>query len=314
MTAPILPKEFQIEFNGAAKKYSILLQDADYPKALESVKNLYDKMLGWQKKCQKRLHKGYPISNIGYILYLQDKAEEALEYFILAYVEVLLSADRVDEADATPAGQTLIQGYGLSPGSLEPLKKKVSELKEQGRIPLKPEEVIKQLEKSKGGYGDLKAKTTVKGEEHGLQPIVVSESPWKKRVFIGESIGSSSAIAQIAEIVRQLGYDAIVCSDFEDPEDTDAKEKSLILLRNCKYAVFDIAEPKGEPELTEVKEAGAHNIKTLLIWPKSKEASIRQMLESQIDLRKVSFDFYEGTKELEDILWEFLPPIPLCRK
>lgn len=310
MTAPILPEEFQKEFTKAAVKYSTRLQTSDYSEALEILKNLYAKMLGWQKKCRKRLHKEYPLRNIGYVLYLQDKADEALEYFILAYIESLLSADGADEADRTSAGHTLAEGYGLSPASLEPLKKKVSEIKASGKIPMRPEEVIKKLEKSKGGYSDLKTKTTAKGGEDHPQPVVVSESPWGERVFVGESIGSIFAIKQIAETLRELGYDAIVCSDFEDPEDTEPAEKSLILLRNCKYAIFSIAEPPGEPELIEVKEASARNIKTLLIWQKSKEAAIIKMLESQIDLQKISYNSYVGTKGLKSTLWEFLPQKP----
>ena len=90
MAAPTLPEQPQREFDDAAKKYSICIHTQEYPTALTIMKDLYDKMLGWQGEYQKRFHKGYPIHNIGYTLYLQNEHQEAIKYFVLAYTNLFL--------------------------------------------------------------------------------------------------------------------------------------------------------------------------------------------------------------------------------
>lgn len=301
MTAPILPKELQEELDDFAGRYSICIHTQEYPVALNIVTDLHNKMLGWQQKYGQRFHKGYPIHNIGYTLYLQNKPQEALRYFILAYIEDLLSADSEDEADSTPAGQTLLLGYKLSPKLLEPLKKKVGELREQNRIPLKPEEVLQELEKSKIDYKDIEAKITVK---HRLRKFTIFDSEWERRVFIG---GSGDAIINyMRDTVEKLGlgYDAIVATDFNMPEGMSIYHKCLTLLHCCKYAIFDLSKQAGQ--LIEVERAPDYGIKTLVIWQTMDERFITEMLKGCLDNRRIGHKSYTEFAEMEGIFREFL--------
>lgn len=308
MAYPPLPEEAQRAFDNTARIYAVAIYGGHYAQALAVIKNLYHKMLGWQDKYHMRFHKGYPLHNIGYTLHLQDKHPDAEEYFVLAFIEDLLSADNEDEADSTPAGQTLLLGYEFTSALLETIKRKVRELKEEGKIPFTPEEVAQELKKPKAEFRNLQAKITIipKGTPP-LEPFTRFKTEWDRRVFVGGSIGSDFIIKSLAKIVRQLGYDTVVCSEFDTPEGLSIHNKCLVLLHNCKYAIFDVAEQVGQ--LMELERVSDYGVETLVIWPKNKDKAITQMLKSQIDFTKMKHRLYEETDDWETIIRDFLPTV-----
>jgi hypothetical protein len=305
MAAPTLPEQLQREFDDMASKYSICIHTQDYPTALTIIKNLYDKMLAWQGQYQERFHKGYPIHNIGYTLYLQNKHQEAIKYFVLAYVEDLLSGGIESEADSTPAGKTLLLSYRVSPEFLEPLKQTVIKLKNEGRIPTKPEEVIRELGKSEAVYyKDLEGKVTVRPKRPRLRKFAEFSSEWGSRVFIGGSSGLSPIIEEMRDKVETLGCDPVVATDFDMPEQMTIYHKCLTLLHSCKYAIFDLSEQAGQ--LVELERAFEYGVQTLVVWPKKKEESITQMLKSVVKHRSIICKPYDEYKDMDDIFGEFL--------
>ncbi len=303
MAYPILPEEAQIQFDDVARKYAVFIHTQQYPEALSIIKDLYNKMLDWQQKYGQRFHKGYPIHNIGYTFHLQANHEEALKYFILAYVEDLLSADRLEEADATPAGQTLLLGYKYSPELLELLKRKVSGLKKQDGIPLQPEEVVQELGKSKTGYQDIKGKIEVQVKEHRLRKFTIFDSEWETRVFMG---GSGDAIInKMRDIVDKIGgYDPVVVVDFNMPNDMTIYNKCLTLLHSCKYAIFDLSMSGGQ--IVEIERAPDYGIKTLAVCQADKEHFITQVLKSCLEDRRIEYKSYTDFSELENLFCGFL--------
>jgi hypothetical protein len=308
MAYPTLPKEAQRELDDIARKYTIFIHTQQYDSALSTIEDFYNRMLKLQQKYNQRFHKGYPIHNIGYTLYLQHKPQEAIKYFILAYIEDLLSADRPEEADATAAGQTLRLGYKYSPELLELLKRKVAEFKERGRAPLKPEEVVRELEESKTGYQDIQGRVTIVKREAPLRPFTVFNKEWQKRVFIGGSIGLEFIIDKIAEIVGELGYEPIVCHQSETPEEmeTNIRQKCLVLLHCCKYAIFDVAEHRGQ--LVEIDRAPEYGVLTLVVCPDTKEKEVTEMLKSLVNRQQIKSNSYRKFPEdVKAIIREFLP-------
>lgn len=303
MAAPILPPELQKELDDAARKYSICIHTQEYDTALNIITDLYNRMLAWQQEYAQRFHKGYPIHNIGYTLHLQNKHEEAIRYFVLAYIEDLLSADpsREDEADSTPAGQTLLLGYKLSPELLKPLKRTVIELKKQGRTPLKPEEGVQELEKLKPDFEEDIEDKKVKPKERPKRKFTIFSTEWGKRVFIGGSGRQPAAIEAMIDSVEKLGYDAVVAIDFDMPHEMEVYHKCLTLLHCCKYAIFDLSEHAGQ--LLEIERTPDYGVKTLAIWPKSREETISQILKSCLKTRGIEWASYSDNKyeELEVI-------------
>jgi len=307
MAAPILPEELQAELDNIAGKYIICIHTQQYNVAQSIITDLYNRMLSWQDKHRQRFHKGFPIHNIGYTLFLQKKYPEARRYFILAYIEDLLSADKEDEADALPAGQALLLGYHFTPQLLQILKRKVKELKGQGKMPLKPDEVVKELEESKTSYRDIEGKVTVVQKEAPLRPFTAFDMGWEKRVFVGGSIGLKFIIDKIADIVGELGYEPIVCDHFDAPKEmeNDVRRKCLILLNNCKYAIFDVTEHKGQ--LLEIERVPEYEVLTLVVCADTKQKDITEMVKSLERKGQIKINSYSKFPEdVKAIVQEFL--------
>jgi hypothetical protein len=51
-----------------------------------------------------------------------------------------------------------------------------------------------------------------------------------------------------------------------------------VLLHSCKYAIFDLAEHKGQ--LIEIEKAPEYGVSTLVVWPNTKERDISEMIKS----------------------------------
>jgi len=312
MAAPVLPKELQTHLDDKAREYSIRIFAQEYSAAQAIAEKLYDEMLDWQRQYDRRFHKGYPIHNVGYALVQQGNQKDALRYFILAYIEDLLSADTEDEADSTPAGQTLLAGYKLDTKLLSVLKLRVRKLKEKGRIPREPNSVLRDLEESGAGRIDLPGRIAIVPEQRPLKRFAIFQSEWEDRVFVGGSYGLDFILRDIADIVSEMGYDPVVCSDFHTPGGMDVRQKCLILLHNCKYAIFDVAEQVGQ--LMELERITDYGVTPLVIWPKSKEQAITEMLKSLAGFGKIKHESYTRTSDWKGIVHRFLPPRPSGKK
>ena len=295
MAAPILPPELQKELDDAARKYSICIHTQEYDTALNIITDLRDEMLRWQQKYGQRFHKGYPLHNIGYTLYQQNKYEEALKYIILAYIEDLLSADlgNEDEADLTPAGQTLFLGYKYDPKILKQLKQRVASFKEQGKPPLSPEYVIEK-------FGE--PLESIRGEITA-EPKFDDNPKRENKVFIGGSGRLIPTINFMRDTVAKLGFYPVVAGDYSMP-DMNIYRKCLHLLHGCKYAIIDLSEQAGQ--LIEADRAAEYGVKTLVIWPKGREENVTKMLTDAFQERGIQSSSYERFSELEDIFRKFL--------
>jgi hypothetical protein len=307
MAYPKLPEEAQNELDNMAREYALRMYAQDYDSALATVTRLYEKMLHWQSKYRQRFHKGYPIHNIGYTLYRKNKVEDALKYFILAYIEDLISAESENEADSTPAGRMLIEGYGLDPNLLSVLKQKVQKLKKQNNIPLTPEEVLqeKEAERAYESYKDVGTRfILVETQEEQRRPFAKFESDWEKRVFVGGSFGLYNTLDHIARIVRRLGFDPIVSLNFLTPQGVETHQKCLTLLHCCKYAIFDLSEQAGQ--LMELERVKDYDIKALVIWPKNKEHAVTQMLKTLSPSKGIEYKSYVTNEDIDKVVQEFL--------
>jgi len=248
MAYPSLPESAQNELDNLNRQYLICIHMQEYEKAFQLVTSLSDRMLQWQDEYGQRFHKGLPIHNTGHVLYLQNKLEEALKYFLLAYIEDLLSTDKnkEDEADSTLAGKTLLLVYGLPQDSLGPLKETVRRLKNQGRVPLRPEEVVSEFGGSsttETAYKRLEDKATIEDRQSPRRKFMVFQSQWEDRVFIG---GSGLVINPMRDKVQGIGiYDTVVATDFDMPEGMSIYQKCMTLLHCCKFAIFDLSSQGG---------------------------------------------------------------------
>jgi len=242
-----------------------------------------------------------------------NKKEDALRFFLIAYIEDLLSADNEDEADLTPAGRTLIQGYKYEPRFLQYLKDMIRGLKASGEYPPSPELILDEIQKKfpkrvaiefKTALGLITVPTEVV-KKPPMRTLRNFDTDWADRVFVGGSGGLIAEFNWIRKIVDKLGYDPIVAVEFDMPEGMTVYRKCLLLLHNCKYAIFDLTEQKGQ--LLEVERTTDYGVDTLLVWQRYKDDTITQMLRGSLHERQFRYGTYEDFDELEGIISDFLP-------
>jgi len=310
MPYPTLSSNLQEKVDSVAFSYEPAIRAGKYEGAFEAYKELYELLLTKQPT-GGRYHKGYPLHNMGYILAAQGKQNEALHYFTLAYVEDLLSEnkDEEDKADQTPAGNTLRQAYQIKEELLRRLKQIVREKKERSLVVSDPELVLKEL-------AQLKDPQTFVAEMAEAQPEVrpkVKRQPgnfekgWHERVFVGGSYKEIAIINKIRRHIASKGYEPVVASDFETPQDL-IHHHSLMLLHGCKYAIFDLSQEAGQ--LMEIERVRDYGVKTMVVYQaiQDQPPKITEMLKSLLNSLDIPLKSYEDTdEELCGHIHSFLP-------
>jgi len=279
-----------------------------YDEATKAYRDLYE-LLSNNQPSDGRYHKGYPLHNIGYILLRQGKSREALHYFVLAYIEDLLSEMKgeEDKADETPAGRVLHQAYRVKNEFFRSLKDIVIHKKELGAIVKDPEQVLTEFAQQ--------PQQTITSMAQELPPPPLEEKrlpgifekPWEVRVFIGGSYKEIAIINEIRRRVTEKGYEPVVASDFEIPEDL-VHHHSLMLLHECKYAIFDLSQEAGQ--LMEIERVRDYDVKTLAVYQATRgEPKITEMLKALLNSMQIPTKRYRDFPELNQHISSFLPDI-----
>jgi hypothetical protein len=276
-----LPPDLNQEFKGMVLANEALMYSRDYQKALEGFKSIYRLLLDKQP-LNIRYHKGYPLHQIGITLFLSGKQDEALKYFVLAYIEDLLSKEegQEDKADDEPAGKTLRGAYGVSEDSLVRFKQVALEKKKLRQAVRNPEVVYDEVSKGKA------PKNVVQLEEENPSIGQESRQPgqfnsvWEKRVFIGGNYSTHlSELNTIKKVCMDRHYDPVLASEFKTPRGK-IHHHSLMLLHECSKAIFEVSLEAGQ--LMEIERLRDYEIKPLIVC--QPEAHLSRMLEELEEL------------------------------
>jgi hypothetical protein len=84
-----------------------------------------------------------------------------------------------------------------------------------------------------------------------------------RRIFIGGNYDNITVLREIQKIVSDLGYQPILALEFDVPTER-VHDVDLLLLRNCKYSVFEITMPNGH--LMELERAKDYGVRTLMVF------------------------------------------------
>ena len=131
-----------------AIKNQALLDLHQYTKAKTGFEEMYNILLSNQPT-GKRYHKGYSLQHIGVATFHSGNPQKALNYFIYAYIEDLLSQPKgeEDKADTLPAGKTLRDMYRVDNDLIEALKILTKNSKIRMTVIQDPELVLNYLDK-----------------------------------------------------------------------------------------------------------------------------------------------------------------------
>ncbi len=297
-----LPPALNQKFQSMALVNESLMLSHKYNEAQAGFLKIYN-LLKEKQPPDGRYHKGYPLHNIGMTKILSGKAQEALFYFILAYIEDLLSKEEgfEDKADYEPAGSNLRGAYKVPEESLHEFKEIVKQMKKSGKIIRDPEDIFNLIAKGRKAnvvakpedVPDISAKKRKPGK---------FESDWNKRVFIGGSYSNHlSEINLIKKTCKALGYDPVIAFEFETPPDR-IHHHALMLLHECSRAIFEVTEHVGQ--LMEIERLRDYEVKPLIVC--QEKAHLSEMLEALLKSQNYIVQRYSDSEGLQRLVQDFL--------
>lgn len=297
-----LPLELNQRFQGMALANESLMLSQQYEEARKGFQQIYDMLLQEQPP-GARYHKGYALHQIGMTFLLAGKPQDALRYFILAYIEDLLlqKEGEEDKAAEMPASKNLRGVYRVPDSALVQLKEIVRRRKKRGELVRDPSEVFNELARGRSAPEVAKPAEKPDVREEKRKPGKF-ESDWGKRVFVGGSyLKHYSEINQIKRVCKELGYDPVVAFEFEMPPGK-VHHHALMLLHECSRAIFEVTEHVGQ--LMEVERLRDYEVEPLVVCQVN--APLSEMLEALLKSQGYEVKRYSDPPELEKLVRDFL--------
>jgi hypothetical protein len=297
-----LPLELNQRFEGMALANESLMLSQQYEEARKGFQQIYDMLLE-EQPAHARYHKGYPLHQIAMSFLLAGKPQDALRYFILAYIEDLLlqREGEEDKADEMPASKNLRGVYKVPESALRQLKEIVRRRKKMGELVQDPNVIFDELAKGRSAPEVAKPTETPDVGEEKRKPGRF-ESDWERRVFVGGSyLKHYSEINQIKKVCKELDYDPVIAFEFETPLGK-IHHHALMLLHECSKAIFEVTEHVGQ--LMEIERLRDYQVEALIVCQVN--APLSEMLEALLKSQGYEVKRYSRPEELEKLVRGFL--------
>lgn len=301
-----LPPDLAQKFDSLGQSGLAAIRERNFLEARVQFKYLYETLLNGQPNGES-YHKGFPLHNWAIATLLARDPQESLRLFILAFVEDALSQEPSKESDArdTPAGQVVWLLYKVDPKLLTTIEQ-LSKNRKPDTIPTDPQEL---LDEALANTGLTLSKVAQKTPKLAPRDINNLESSWEKRVFIGGNYSSQFAfIQEIALEVSRWGFDPIIASEFTMPTQL-IHHHTMMLLHNCKLAIFDISAEAGQ--LMEIERLRDYELKPLLVYspnPARPEPRVSSMLSTLMEQGQYDVKPYSNVEQLRDHVKAYLEP------
>lgn len=297
-----LPLELEQRFDGMRLANESLMLSQRYDEARKGFQQIYDMLLEKQP-AGARYHKGYPLHQIGMTFVLAGKSPDALQHFILAYIEDLLLQEEgeEDKADKMPASKNLRGVYKVPESALGQLKDMVRRKKKMGELVQDPNIIFDELARGRPVPEVAKPAETPDVSEKKRKPGKF-ESDWERRVFLGGSYQKHySEIMQIKKVCKELGYDPVIAFEFETTHDK-IHHHALMLLHECSKAIFEVTEHVGQ--LMEIERLRDYQVEALIVC--QVQAPLSKMLVALLGSEGYQVERYSLPEELEKLVRGFL--------
>jgi hypothetical protein len=261
-----IPNEIRSEIIKYEQEAYVNLRVGKYEKAEELFRHVLGLMFEWQVKKDRPIHKGAPLHMIGICLLYQEKMDEAVRFFLLAYIEDTLNVGLglESEADLAPASSMLRNVFQIDVGFLKAIKDYVSKLKREGkwaqaRDPALILKTILEIVRPRSLLALCKSVPKVIQK----QPIDPLPGTWDKRVFVGGDYDHLSILREIQDAVIRSGFQPILPYDFLVPAKL-IHHHDLMLLHCCRLAIFEVSSPAGQ--LMEIERAKDYDVDAILFY------------------------------------------------
>jgi len=297
------PIDLSEKYRETEQRFSSLLEKGEFDEATHSWENLYKLFLNRQKTLGYRLHKGGIVHNLGIVALLTNNLELAFKNFMMGFAEDV--ASQIQEfgglAEDQPGAQTLKSFFGVDE-DLFNLSRKIVIAKLSEDKFYDPRQVFKRFWKTQIKKKTLKERI----ESLKKTPFVVQKKysinqmpgEWRKRVFIGGNYSGDRVknLFEIKKSIEKNNFIPIIALEFNDDEPC-VHDHSLLLLHNCKYAIFDVSKDSGY--LMEVERTFDYRTKILLVYEEIPESRMTEMISS-LDIKPRQFSNSEELAQLVD--------------
>lgn len=300
MTFIQLPPELMREYQEVGAKGYRLWQSRQFLAAVKVFRDLYESLKAKQP-INGRYHKGGPLFDEAISWIHAAFPEKGAQPLLLAYIEDCLSDGLGNPLqDNHPAAQTLRDFYGMATAAFENLAKVIRARGNPASV-RDPESVYEEHLRSLGRREEevLLALEQLRNRKRNYQRF---DKDWERRVFIGGSYRDPSKLEFLRKIVMDLEFEPIIASDFVTPSEL-TRHHSLMLLHNCRFAVFDLTIEGGQ--LPEIERSPDYEVEAIALYPASdpeEEAKLSAMIKSH-PIEKAA---YRTLEEMRDKVVAFL--------
>jgi len=261
-----IPREILEDLLGYEKDAYVNLRVGRYKEAEELYRHELALINEWQEKINRPIHKGAPLHMTGICLVLQERIDEALRFFLSAYIEDTLNAGFKweNEADLAPAGLTLKSAFQIDVSFLKTIKEYVADLKRKGvwaqaKNPAKILDAVIERVRPPSLIALCKSKPRLVLKK----PIDPLPGTWEKRVFIGGDYDHLSILRDIEDAVKKSGFEPILAYDFAVPPKL-IHHHDLMLFHCCRLGIFEVSSPAGQ--LMELERAKDYDVEVILFY------------------------------------------------
>lgn len=302
------PVDLSEKYRETEQNFYSLLEAGRFREASNSWEDLYKQFLDRQKILGHRLHKGGIVHNLGIVALLANNIELSFKNFMMGFAEDVASQAQgfAGEAEGAPGAQNLKTFFGVDKALFNLVKRIVEERVANEKFN-DPRLIFQEFWKTQIETKDLKDRI----EQLEKTPFVINKRytinqmphVWNKRVFIGGNYSGDRLknLFEIKKAVIRNGYIPIMALEFNDLEPS-VHDHSLLLLHNCKYAIFDVSKDSGH--LMEVERTFDYRTRTLFVYEEIPEYRMTAMITSLgKELKKFS-----SNEELRRFVDDFFQP------
>ena len=301
-----LPQDMLDQYRFVEKGFIEALQTlnpAVFEKSFKDWDKLHKEILISQPQ-STRFHKGGELHNMAICKIYTHQTVDSLKFFLMAYIEDILSVPQ-ESASTAPAAITLRDIFKLSDTDFKIIQESVENVISKKGVIQNPEDVLAYILKLKS-YDEIenKAKKVTLFIKFEKYPSI-SQLPGEleERVFIGGDYESVYLLDAIIAPVVSLKLTPIIAAEFKTTPE-NIHNDALLLLHNCKYAIFDVSRKGGH--MMEAERTLDYGTKTLFVCNKNEQSRVSEMLKSL----GTKIDYFESRKELKDIIYNFFGVAP----
>lgn len=248
------------------------------PEAENELRQKIQLIEGEEKRIGRAIDKGGTYYDLGKCLAFQQKNPEAIQYFLMAYIEDALRtlAGEEDHARTGAAFNMLNNYFGVKFDIITDANQLIRDTKLAGK-----EGISKAILNSLASRRSLRKDTSLDWVNQPDIQLVNKTylgfpDQWENRVFVGGAYAEISLanLYAIKDAIRRrdLRYAPIMGSDVYMREQ-DIHHHTLLLLHTCKWAIFDVNTPAGQ--LMEIERSLDYENEVLVGYKDSEDAHQR---------------------------------------